>query len=212
MNLLRALCRHLNEMVLVYMLIHILIHSYVQVLIYIYIYIYICICAHICTGIIKKNEISSFYVSDNSAGKFSVKFDYDTRIKAFSILSSGINKLINKEIVSVFEEANSFAKSVMENSPITSPVNSPMRERRTRAFSFASNNNSNNGNSNHRFPIECSDSFDDDGSSMSMITGNEYGGDGGRGRSGGHDGSSSSTSSAIEVLSFDDLLGIGIEI
>ena len=45
-----------------------------------------------------------------------------------------------------------------------------------------------------------------------MITGNEYGGDGGRGRSGGHDGSSSSTSSAIEVLSFDDLLGIGIEI
>ena len=193
-------------MVLVYMLIHILIHSYVQVLIYIY--IYICICAHICTGIIKKNEISSFYVSDNSAGKFSVKFDYDTRIKAFSILSSGINKLINKEIVSVFEEANSFEKCDGE---FYCTSNSPMRER-TRAFSFASNNNSNNGNSNHRFPIECSDSFDDDGSSMSMITGTEYGGDGGRGRSGGDDGSSSSTSSAIEVLSFDDLLGIGIEI
>ena len=49
-------------------------------------------------------------------------------------------------------------------------------------------------------------SFDNDGSSMSMITGNEYGGDGGRGRSGGDDGSSSSTSSAIEVLSFVNLL------
>ena len=142
-------------------------------------------------GIIKEDELSSLQISGDVT-KGPVNIDVGTRNKAFSLISTGISKLINNEIVSVFEEANTFARNVIKNSPLTSPTNSPLRGRRSRA-------EKNVANYDHHIPsLEGIINGDCDGEDRSYLTMSSL-----------NDifdaGSSSST--ALEVMTFDDLLG-----
>ena len=141
-------------------------------------------------GVVKRDELPPVLISSDGK-KGSVKFDADSRNKAFAVISIGFNKLINNEIVSVFEEANSFARSVMEKSPITSPADSPYRERRSR-----NGRNSRDNDHTHLSKLSMDlDSNEGDKSSLTMNSFDVY------------DCDSASGSAAVEVLTFDDFAG-----
>ena len=79
----------------------------------------------------EREQISSDYTRISPPA-----FDLHIREKAYRMLSKGVLKLVDTEIFSVFEEANTYALNVMERSPIHSPKGSPSR--RSREFSFRS--------------------------------------------------------------------------
>ena len=42
-------------------------------------------------------------------------------------MNTALSKLINNEFISFFEDTNSYAQKIVDNSPLNSPVGSPRR-------------------------------------------------------------------------------------